>query len=198
MLQAFLSFLLLYKYTALFLITFFASFILPLPASATLVAAGAFAAQGYLDPFYVCAISFTGSILGDSLAFFISYKWGGTLLMKIGFKKILQSKKFKSLEYYFLEHSFSTIFYSRFLITNLGVPINILAGLSKTSFKKFIFFGYIGELTYVLMYVGIGYATDGAWQYMSNILQNVAILLLLIIFVILLKKFYFTKKYPLN
>ncbi len=194
MLQAFLSFLLLYKYSALFLITFFASFAFPLPSSAALLAAGAFAAQGYLDPFYVVLVGFIGCILGDTVGFFVTVKWGTWLFDRIGLKKVLQSKRFQALERYFLKHSFSAIFYSRFFITNLGVPVNILAGLSKISYKKFLFVGYVGELIYVLLYAGLGYSVDGAWQYLSSILQNAVALLLLIVLIALLMKFYFSRR----
>lgn len=49
MLSFFLSYLLIYKYTVLFFVIAFASFGFPLPATALLVATGAFVAQGYLS-----------------------------------------------------------------------------------------------------------------------------------------------------
>lgn len=49
MLSFFLSYLLVYKYTVLFSVIALASFGAPIPATALLIAAGAFAAQGYLD-----------------------------------------------------------------------------------------------------------------------------------------------------
>ena len=48
-LSSFLSFILLYKYWAILAITFVASFILPLPMNAIIVAMGAFSSQGYLS-----------------------------------------------------------------------------------------------------------------------------------------------------
>jgi len=49
MLGFFLSYLLLYKYVVLFLVVATASFGLPVPATALMMAAGAFIAQGYFD-----------------------------------------------------------------------------------------------------------------------------------------------------
>src|SRR3989344_5451402 len=70
--DAFLSFLLVYKYAALFAITFVAALILPLPASTTIVAANVFAFQGYLNfPAVFCA-ALLGNIAGDNLGNFIS------------------------------------------------------------------------------------------------------------------------------
>lgn len=49
MLSFLLSYLLVYKYTVLFLVIVSASFGVPIPATALIIAAGAFSAQGYLD-----------------------------------------------------------------------------------------------------------------------------------------------------
>lgn len=49
MLTFLLSYLLVYKYTILFCVITGASFGIPLPATALIMAAGAFAAQGYLS-----------------------------------------------------------------------------------------------------------------------------------------------------
>lgn len=47
--QNLLSFLLLYKYARLFLITFLAAFALPLPSTSSLMTTAGFASQGYLN-----------------------------------------------------------------------------------------------------------------------------------------------------
>lgn len=60
------------------------------------------------------------------------------MFQKIGLKKILDSAKFAAVEELFSKHSASAIFTSRFLATGLGPTVNILAGFSKTSPKKFI------------------------------------------------------------
>jgi membrane protein DedA with SNARE-associated domain len=192
MLEALLSFLLLYKYLALFAITFLASLALPLPATIILIATGAFSAQGYFNSYEILVIGFIGCVLGDLASYFIVKRWGIKFLSKIGFKKILLSNKFLALEKFFLKHSFSSIFYSRFLITNLGVPINFIAGLVRINFRKFFIPEIIGEFIYVLFYVGLGFVLGSEWRYVSDIFEN-AVWLIVLIVIIVLGLFFFRK-----
>lgn len=195
MIQGFLSFLLLYKYTTLFLVTFLSAIIVPLPATTSLLAAGAFASQGYLNLFDVCAAGFLGSILGDSIGYFIAFQWGQKILLRVGYiKKVFESQKFQKIKGYFSEHYFAAIFYSRFLVMALGVPINLLSGFFKLSYKKFLFFDITGQLIYVLLYAGIGYVVGNEWQYIAGILENTAILIVLAVMVFLIRKFSFIRR----
>jgi len=159
----FLSFLLLYKYTALFLLSFLAAFLLPLPSSSGLAAAGAFAAQGYLDIRLVLLVAFVGNVAGDALGYFIARYYGVEILNKIGFKKLLLSKNYHSLEKYMLNYSYSLIFVSRFL-TQVGPAVSIFSGLSKMSYKKFFAVDIIAEICYVLLYGLTGYILGNQWE----------------------------------
>ena len=53
-LTAILSYLLLYRYFALFAITFLSALIAPLPSNTSMLASGAFAEQGFLNIVKVC------------------------------------------------------------------------------------------------------------------------------------------------
>src|SRR3989344_5473477 len=113
--DAFLSFLLVYKYAALFAITFVAALILPLPASTTIVAANVFAFQGYLNFPAVFGAALLGNIAGDNLGYFISRKYGEKFLRLIGFNKILNSAAFAILKMYIDTNCSSLIYFSRFM-----------------------------------------------------------------------------------
>jgi len=194
MLAVFLSYLLLYKYLALFLVTLLASFLLPLPATAFIIAAGAFAAQGYFNFFEIIGVGFIGSVLGDGLGYFISLRWGKHVLNRIGFRRMLSSRKFVEMENFFSQYAISTIFFSRFLVTGLGSIINVLAGLSKVSYKKFFIFDWMGEFVYVSLYAGMGFIVGDEWRYLSNIIEEVALILLLLVLIFLVVRIYFKKK----
>jgi len=171
-LSYFLSFVLLYKYTALFLITFLASLILPLPAGATLIASGAFAFQGYFNLWMVLATAYLGSVLGDWLGYFLSRLYGKEVLKKIGFRRMLHSPWFLEMEKDFPRHASAAVFFTRFVITWLGSVVNIVSGLTKFSLRKFLFFDIIGEALYVSIFSLIGYVFTDAWQNVSGIIQN--------------------------
>ena len=109
-LSTFLTFLLLYKYIGLFVISFLAALLLPLPSSSILAAAGAFAAQGYFSISYVLIVAFLGNILGDAAGYFLAQKMGTAALQRIGFRKILSSSLSNKLVLYMKKFSYSLIF----------------------------------------------------------------------------------------
>lgn len=186
MLSFFLSSLLIYKYAVLFLVIFTASFGFPIPATALLIAAGAFAAQGYFDLYTIFLYGVFASILGDIAGYFVSLRYGRNILIRIGFKNLLASQKFQALEILFARHSALTIFSSRFLTTSLGPTVNILAGLTKITYRKFLFYDIIGELIYIALFAGLGYIFSNQWETISQISgDTTAILVLAIILLVL-------------
>jgi membrane-associated protein len=163
--QSLLSFLLLYKYWGLFAMAFFSSVVLPIPASATLSAAGGFAAQGYLNIFAVLGVTLLGSICGDMLDFIVARKYGEKILDRIiFFRHLIKSKSYNKVENYISEFAPSLIFFSRFL-TELSPATNILAGLTrKISYKSFFLFALLGETVYTLLYGLTGFYLGDQWQ----------------------------------
>lgn len=162
-LESLLAFLLIYKYTALFVIAFVAAFLLPLPASTTLVAASAFAFQGYLDFPAVFGAALLGNLAGDNLGYFLSRRYGEELLLSIGFKKILASPNFVALKNYARTNAAPLIFVSRFM-TEIGPSVNILSGITAIPYKKYLFYEIAGEASYVLLYSSIGYYLGSKWE----------------------------------
>ena len=173
-LESLLAFILVYKYAALFVITFVAAFFLPLPASTTLVAASAFAFQGYFSFPAVFGIALLGNIAGDNLGFFISKKYGEELLRLIGFKKILTSPNFHMLKEYTKTNTASLIFVSRFM-TEIGPSVNVLSGIIGMSYRKSLFYEITGEASYVLLYSSIGYYLGSRWENGVNFLTTAGI-----------------------
>ncbi len=172
-----------------------ASFGFPLPATALLMAAGAFAAQWYLEIESILLWGIISSMLWDILAYGLSYRYGRRFLIRIGFGPMLHSSKFGTIEWLFRRYTNTSLFVSRFLLTNLGPVINVLAWLSKTSPKKFLLFDFLGEFLYVLIFSGLGYIFSDQWEVISSIAGDVtSVLVLVIILVILLAVFLLGKK----
>lgn len=158
-----LAFLLLYNYAGIFVISFLAAFLLPLPSSSLLAAAGAFFAQGYFTISYVLIAAFLGNILGDAAGYFIAEKMNTSFLEKIGFKKILTSKLYIRLSATTKTFSYSLIFFSRF-VTAIGPLINIASGSMRFSKRHFFMIAAAGELAYVLLYGLTGYFLGSEWE----------------------------------
>ncbi len=162
-LSAFLSFLLLYKYIGLFVVTLLAALALPLPSSSILAAAGAFSAQGYFSITTVLLVAFIGNITGDALGYFISRFYGTSFLKKIGLEKALASRLYKTLTGYMEHFSYSLIFFSRFL-TGVGPLVNVLSGMTGVKYRTFFGVSILGEIAYVLTYGLVGYYLGSEWE----------------------------------
>jgi membrane protein DedA with SNARE-associated domain len=177
LITATLAYLLLYKYVTLFLVAYLAALILPLPSNTSLIAASAFASQGYLNMPAVFLVAFVANVLGDWTGFFLSRKYGKVTLMKIGFKKIIESDRFIAFEKFIITNGKATIFITRF-VGGIGPLVNILTGLSKDiSFKKFLIYGVSGELVYVISLSATGYFLGTAWQNITDSIELVTIVI---------------------
>lgn len=183
---AILSYLLLYKYVALFVVSYLAVLFIPLPSNTSLFAAAAFASQGYLNIYIVIIVALAANVLGDLTAFFVSRIYGKDFLIKIGLRKVLASKEYENLEVFIIKHSRVTIFITRFF-GGLGTLVSILTGLSENiSFKKFFLYGFAGECVYVMSFVLPGYFLGSAWQEFTPSIELVSLiaLFLFVLFVI--------------
>lgn len=186
-----LSYVLLYKYVALFIISYLAALLLPLPSNTSLLAAGAFASQGYLNVYLVLLVAFLANELGDLTGFFLSRRYGKEFLIKIGFRKMIESRKYVSLEKFIFENSKMTIYLTRF-VGQIGPLVNILTGLSKEiTFRKFLVFGIAGELTYTLALCLTGYFLGSAWQNLTLVFELISFILIILVVVFIFNKLYF-------
>ncbi len=147
-----LAYLLLYKYVALFLITFFAAFALPLPSTTSLVTAAGFASQGYMSIEQVILWAILGNVLADNLLYWVT-RYFGTSLLKI---RLAESSLFHFIVAHLHRHSNLVIFWSRFQVVPT-LTVNVLSGLARSDFRKFFWFGLFGETVQVLIFAGVGY-----------------------------------------
>lgn len=174
-----LPYLLLYKYVGIFLITFFAALALPIPPGTLLMASAAFAGQGYFSFFWVVFWGSAGNIAGDNLGYWLARVYGKRVLYGIGFRKIIDSEKYKRIEESVKRRSGVFIFFSRFeVFSNLAV--NIIAGLGKIPYPKYLSYEIIGEVLQVLIYCSIGYIVGDNWQAISTIISHFLLLIILI------------------
>lgn len=190
LIQHILPFLLLYKYGALFAITFIAAFIIPIPPGTIIMASSAFAYEGYLSFGWVLVVAIAGNILGDNAGYWLARTYGRKWLSKVpAFNKILNSERYQSIERRIARRPGFLIFISRFeVFTNLAV--NLIAGLGKVNYRKFLWYEAIGEILQVALYGAVGYIFGSNWQAVSAIIGRSLLILivLIILFVIVFWK----------
>ncbi len=177
--QILLPYLLLYKYWAIFSITLFAALVLPIPPGTLLMASAAFASQGYLSFFWVVVVGILGNIAGDNLGYLLAWRYGKNVLRKIGFGKILDSEKYKNIERRLQKSPGALIFFSRFeVFSNLAV--NLIAGLGKVPYQKYLLYEAVGEVFQVTLYCSIGYFVGDNWAEINAIIGRFLLLIILI------------------
>lgn len=168
-----LAALLVYGLPVLFGVILICSVGVPFPISLMLVAAGSFVEQGEMKLWQVIAVASMGAVLGDQIAYGLS-RWGGRRLINRLSRKIGGEAKIKQAEALTKRWSGAGIFLSRWLITALGPWVNVASGIAAYPWRRFLFWDVLGEVLWVILYVGIGYAFSNRVQAIAEILGNLS------------------------
>lgn len=163
-----LSYVLLYKYPAILVITFVGALALPLPSGTILMASAAFAAQGYLSFFWIIFIGIVGNIAGDNSGYWLARWYGVKALKWLGMKKLVDSEKYERINQELYQHPLLFIFVSRYM-TGVAPAVNVISGLTKLSYKRYLIFEILGECAEVITFAGLGYTFGANWEYVNRL-----------------------------
>ncbi len=161
--QQILGWILVYKYPTLFLVTFLSCLGIPLPAGSSLIASAAFASQGYLNVVAVLLIAFGGSLIGDATLYVLVRRYGHRVLRWLRLEKLVESVALKNVEG--VENTFKAVVIvaSRFQDQATTI-VNVIAGLGRIPFKRFVSYTVLGEILQTCFYGSIGYFFADNWQ----------------------------------
>jgi len=177
--------LLVYGVPLLFVVVAIAAVGVPFPMSLTLVAAGSFAKQGEMRLLSVILAGSLAAILGDQIGYGIS-RWGGRRLIDRITRRAGGAEKIKQAEALSKKWGGSGIFFSRWLVTQLGPWINVTSGIAGYPWRRFIFWDVLGEVLWVVLYVMLGYIFSDRVQYIVEILGNLGWAILALVVTIIL------------
>jgi membrane protein DedA with SNARE-associated domain len=157
----------------------------PFPVTFTLVAAGSFVQQGEMNLLPVLVAGSLGAIIGDQIGYGLSRWAGRNLVVRIS-RRLGGEHKIKEAEALARKWGGPGIFFSRWLITQLGPWINITSGIAAYPWRRFILWDVLGEVLWVVLYVMVGYIFSDRVQYISEILGNLGWAILALILAIIL------------
>jgi membrane protein DedA with SNARE-associated domain len=140
---------------------------IPVPGTLIVIASGAFIRQGVLDMYITPPLGLAGVVIGDILIYGLGYFARVRLNKRFG-----QSSVWQKAEDYFNRRGGIAIYLTRWLFTPLAVPTNLVAGSSAYPFWKFLLFDVGGELTWIVLYGGLGYAFGSQWELISNFITD--------------------------
>jgi membrane protein DedA with SNARE-associated domain len=145
----------------------------PISASLFVIAAGAFSQQEILSWPIMVIVGLVGVVFGDTL----SYGMGHFAKIKVE-ERLTNSPTWKSAQAEFNKHGAKTVFLTRFLLTALGTPTNLIAGGSGFGFWRFLVYDISGELLWLILYGGLGYIFGSQWEAVNEFTSNFGWLLL--------------------
>lgn len=139
----------------LFAMLFLAAFGAPLPATLTLIAAGALAASGTFDLLAVVPWAVAGSIAGDHLGYAVGRLSAGTVEAQTAGRPSWR-KRLAEAQSFMARRGAVGVFFTRWLATPLGPPVNLVAGMTRLTLWKFSVADIAGETLWVALFVGLG------------------------------------------
>lgn len=139
----------------------------PIGASVLVIAAGAFSQQGILNWPLMAILGLIGAIVGDAISFGIGFYARDWVEDRFGRLAAWRNAK-KSFD----ARAGLAIYLTRFLITALAIPTNLIAGGSGIQFRRFMIYDSLGELTWIVLYGGLGYWFGSQWELVSDFISN--------------------------
>ncbi len=174
---------------SLALITFLSCLAVPIPASLAMMAGGAFAAAGDLDPLAISLGALGGALLGDQSGYLVG-RFGGSLITRHrrrrdpadvvqkggGRSAALLARARGLLD----RHGAIGIFLSRWLLAPLGPWMNLTAGAVGFSWPRFTLWAGLGEIVWVGLYVGLGMVFVESFPLVAEFLGDLSMALVLL------------------
>ncbi|HLZ61983.1 MAG TPA: DedA family protein [Ktedonosporobacter sp.] len=162
-----------YGYPALWLSIFVAAIGVPLPISLVLLGAGAIATLGDFNIILLVLIAVSASTAGDSVGYFLGRRLGSKVLCWLEKKQrfpLLSTRSIGRSRIYFQKRGGWAVFFSRFLFSALGGPINLLAGAELYPYRNFLIYDASGELLGACIPLTLGFIFGTSWEAIGDIL----------------------------
>jgi membrane protein DedA with SNARE-associated domain len=143
-----------------YLVVFFGVFIeqvgVPLPSNFLLIIAGVLIGMGQMDFTLTVFLAVLAALLGDTIWFYIGRKTGYKVLgflCRISLEPDICVNNAKRI---FSQHGDRSLLVAKFVpgFSTFAQPV---AGASKMSLPRFLFFDGLGSLIWILVFVGLGY-----------------------------------------
>jgi membrane protein DedA with SNARE-associated domain len=161
-----------YSVYVIFASAFLSCLMLPLPTSLMMLAGGAFVASGDLVLWQVIATAYGGAIIGDQLGYLIGRYGGAPLLEKVA-RSPTRAAALTRARAMVDRYGGLGVFFSTWLTAPLGPWVNLSAGATGLSWRRFAIWDLLGETIWVSLYVSLGFVFSGQIGAVADIVSNV-------------------------
>lgn len=185
------------SYSGVWLLSFAANVIVPIPEEGVFLILGYLAGGPHWNGFILFPVIFSGVLASDITIYLLAR--GGNKLVKNAYNKVFASQVESRMDW-IKKHMNKVVFFSRFLI-QLRFLGPFLAGHLKIPFRQFIVWDILALLIYIPLYLSLGWyfrsridSILGGISVVKNIIISVIIIVLLVLLIRWLKK----KFYKIN
>lgn len=140
---------------------------IPVPLPILAVAAGAFARHGLVRWGLAAFAALAGATLGDSLGYVIGRFASDWVQRRYGDSGVWRTARNR-----FHRNGDMAIFITRFLLTPLAVPTNLIAGISRYPFRQFFVYTIAGTAVFIIFFGGLGFIFSEKWQVVGAFIHN--------------------------
>lgn len=176
-----LTLVLVYGYPIIAVLILASYLAIPIPLGAILLAAGSFTADGTLNFYLLIAVITVTAVAGDIIGYYLAKKYGLKVLEKTILRNEHGKRHMTSLDKFLKRWGWWCIFSTRWLFTPLGLPVDLLAGVSHYPVKKFLLAVSTGEFMWAIIYVWLGYEFGANWSTLVDYINNVPEVLALVV-----------------
>jgi membrane-associated protein len=146
-----------------------------------LLAAGAFAADGDLSLALLLVLVAACATTGDCIGYAVGRRLGYAALERHGRRVGVSPARLGSANRFLLRWTGPGVFITRWLLTPLGVPVNLLAGATRFPLVTFLVFDAAGETLWAAIYLVLGYEFGANWTVALQGIESVPIGLVLLL-----------------
>lgn len=176
-----LTLVLLYGYPVVAVVVFVGAVGMPLPSTAILLAAGAFAVEGELRLEVLIPLVAIAALAGDCVGYLVGRWIGYPALQHHGPRVGLTAVRLATVHEYFQAWAGPGVFLTRWLLTPAAPPLNLLAGATGFAAAAFVLFAGTGEILWSAAYVGLGYFFGASWSSVLDYVQDAPPVLVLLV-----------------
>jgi len=163
-----------YGYVAIFCLLMFGIAGLPFPEEIMLTFVGYLIFRGAIRPLPAVIVTFSGSVCGISLSYFLGRTIGLEIIEKYGSVIRIKMDKIQKIHNWFNRLGKWTLVFGYF-IPGVRHFTGFVAGMSRLEFSIFASYAYTGALFWSLTFLSIGFILGKQWYKIYSYLHLITI-----------------------
>jgi membrane protein DedA with SNARE-associated domain len=149
----------------------------PVSSSLALLVTGAFIASGELGLTESYLTALAGAVLGDQIGYQIGFRAGSAVEERLS-RKPKRAAQIARAKDFIGRFGGVGVFLTRWLLAPIGPITNIICGASDMRWLRFSIWDFAGEVLWVAIYIGIGYAFRGNLEEIAALMGEASWLLI--------------------